>query len=186
MLTFNNVQTNHMIEFTTSNSYKYKLAAARYADWSVDCQDAVESITGKKEDLKKLSKDYLALFILYIISFSLSCIVIIARGAAVLTQSTLMYKWMLFARVCLWTLVVPSCFICLIGAKQFGDFFVNVAELGCSDPETNLQFSALGNQFRDKVGYKNNIFTILSLVGMFVEAGMGTFDLCFLPKTNQE
>ena len=96
------------------------------------------------------------------------------------TRTTLLYKWMLFARVCLWILVVPSCFICLIGWKQFGDFFVNVAELGCSDTETNAQLLGLGNQFRQKLGYKNNIVTILCIVGMAVEVGMGILDLCFI------
>ena len=185
LLARNNIDAGRLIEFRTSNDYKYKLAAARYVDWSVDCSDTVESMTNKQEDLKKLSKDFLALFILYIISFSLSTIAIIAKTISFIADNTKLYKWMLFVRICLWIMVVPSIFITWVQSKQFTSFFLNIAELGCSDSATNAQFVALGNDFQNKLGYKNNIVLILSMVGMFTEICMGILDLCFLPKSSE-
>ena len=185
LLARNDVDTDRLIDFVTSNSYKYKLATARYIDWSVDCSDTVESMTNKQEDLNKLSKDFLALFILYIISFSLSTIAVFTKILAFIGDQTRIYKWMLFVRICSWIMVVPSIFICWVQSKQFATFFLNIAELGCSDSATNAQFVALGTEFQDKLGYKNNIVVILSMVGMFVDFCTAILDLCFLPKTSE-
>jgi hypothetical protein len=182
LLIQNNIDVSRLIEFRTSNDYKYKLTAARYTDWSVDCADAVQSITGKKADLDELSHQFLLLFILYIISFVLSCILYIARVWAYLINSTKAYKWILTLRIVSWILVVPSCFICLIASKQFANFFLNIAQLGCSDSATNSQLLGLGTQFQDKLNYKNTIYLVLSLIGMLLEICMAIIDLNLLPK----
>src|SRR3990167_2322111 len=180
LINFNKVNVSHLLEFSTNNNFKYKLSAARYIDWSIDCSDVVETIGNKQNDLQKLSKDFLLLFILYIISFSLSCLVFLLRGQAFLMEKTKYYKWMLFVRICLWLMIVPSMFICFIGTYQFTSYFKNISDLGCSDKETNAQFDNLSNQLRTKLGTKIYLYLIMSIVGMAVEVGMGILDLCFI------
>src|SRR3990167_4371624 len=176
LLNLNQINHQRMFGFDTSNNWKWKMMAARFIDWSPSCQDTVASISDKTADLETLGKDYFTMFVIYIISFVLSIIAILVQRAAWFTRRGKQYKWFFFGRIMTFILIAPSLIICTAKSGQFLSFFKSIADLECSNSETNDIFAKMAEDIRVKVVSKTVLFMLLGYLGFTVEVITANFD----------
>ena len=168
----NSVDTTRLIGYGASDTFLYKLLAARTIDWSPTCSSNVQAILDQPNQLISTKKQYLILFVIYIISFVFGCLAILMSAAMYCTSDPKwkLHKQVFCGRVICWLLVIPSIFICTIQVNQFVNSFTSISELNCSNDNTNNDFKETGQKIKWAIGTFNIVTIVLSFFGMFFES----------------
>jgi hypothetical protein len=180
----NQVEYQRLTEYGASNNYKYKMAFGKVIEWSPDCKEIVPSLRSKPNDLNALNKQYTILFIIYIISFCVSCLVFIGYLYYSFDnrQPRYIYKALYIVRLCFFLLVLPSLCICTIKLKQFENYFNNITNLKCSNDIGNENFRLIATDIDSRVDRKNEVMISLSIVGMAIEMFLWFFYLKWIAQ----
>ena len=168
----NGVDTSKLGGFDTTDTYLYKLLAARTIDWSPSCSSNVQAILDQPKQLDATRMQYLILFAIYIISLIFGCLAILISAWFYCSSNP---KWKSFktvfcVRVMCWIIVLPSLFICTIQVNQFVNSFMAISDNNCSNANTNSDFSNTGQKIRFAIGAFNIVMIIMSFLGMMFEA----------------
>lgn len=173
----NSINSRALPEFNTNNKYRYVLAAGKPLEWSPSCFDTVESMNDKQTDIGKVYSAHKVLFVLYIISLSVSAITFIFRFGFSVSGLNMVYKILFLIRLVFWLLVVPSLIIIFARFNSFYRFFQNITDLKCSSDANNAQFQSIADDMKTKVQAKHRVMLLLSIGGMIIEIFMAYLNL---------
>ena len=175
----NNIDVSRLTGYDLNNNYRYRMMVSRFMEWSPSCSSVVESFQGQKNSFSSLQQQYKILFGIYIASFAISIICIFgeAIGAAQLFMNSFMHfsskgtllKIFFPIRLGAWILVAPSIIIVTSQSVQLWRSFLSIADLSCSDADSNKFLTQIGQTISDNLGRKNTIMIVLSFVEMGIE-----------------
>jgi hypothetical protein len=171
----NSLSYTQFTQYDVSNNFKYKMLVARFLDWSPECKDIVPSLQNQAKEMKDSYTQHKILFGLYIASFCIGVICLVALGLLTFTFSSTAYKIFFIVRICSWILVAPSVVLCSASTGKMVKYFKNVTSLGCSNSENNQNFELIAKDMDEKVHHRNVVMAVLSFVGFFLEPIM-----CFI------
>jgi len=171
-------------QYSVSNDYKYKMLVARFLDWSPECKDIVPSLQNQAKEMKNRYTQHKILFGLYIASFCIGVITLIALGFFAFAGNSMAYKIIFMVRLISWILIAPPVILCTASTSKMVSYFKNVTSLGCSNEANNENFELIAKDMYDKVHYRNLIMAVLSYIGIFLEALMCFVVLKFVHSKN--
>jgi len=167
----NNFDYSYFPKLVPDDFYRKKLIVGRAFDWapSEECQSKVPTLLSKNDEIAATYKQYVNLFIIYIISLSISCICIICQFAYIQTNDEKIVKAAMCIRVIMWLLVLPS--ICIVVARVNKDikFFEQLSTMNCSNEVTLSNISGITDTIRSQLQRKNNIIIILAFCAIIIE-----------------
>lgn len=171
-----------------SNIFRYKLMVARPFEWSPLCADLVLSFVERTSDIAEVRQLFKSLELVDIIYFVLSICGWSLLALLILTKNNLpanigsRFRLTVMIRMLSMMAIAPVLIICAARARRFHRFFINVAQLGCSDSFTNEHFRDIASHIDAAVVSKVVKALGFGLSVMLLEAAVSIFYACNMPR----
>ena len=167
----NGVDYKNLIQFQTSNDFKYKLFAARLVEWSPDCKDMVVEVGNKSNDAQTLQDSFSTVKIVYIIVTIIS-LFLFFRFVCVESGPIKVYYLLFALRLILFIILISLIFNLNTKIKGIESYLDDISSKNCSSTETNANFKDLSIKFSEKVSVYTKWYIITSIAGFFFEIVM--------------
>ncbi len=156
----NDLHVQHLVNFSTSDDFQYRIAVSSFLDWSVDCANQDPNLSGQSRELDQLRNHMRLLFILFTVSLAGWAVSTVVTVWSVVRELFRLYRIALIVCFCSFVMVAPSLIICFIGSLNFLRSMEAINKQNCAPPHLTSIYNGISEQINS--GLKRSL--LLSVV----------------------